>query len=467
MRDQALESVRAHFDGGGFLDDLRTLVSVPTMSQSPDHGGDIARYLNEVIGARVAEMGFTTQILPNPSQDRCPILFAEHIEDPAIPTVLMYGHGDVVFGQDEQWWDGLSPWTVTERDDRWYGRGTADNKAQHLINLTALGHVIESRDALGFNVKIILESGEEVGSPGLEQVVAENTNLLAADILIASDGPRLAADQPTLVLGSRGGIGFKLVADFRDGAHHSGNWGGLLKDPCVRLAQAIASITDANGKILIPEWRPDSLTDVVRGVLADCVVTGGEGGPDIDDEWGEPGLTAAEKVYGWNSFSVVYFDAGDPARPVNAILPAATALCGLRTVVGTDREGLIPALRDHLDAHGFGDIEIEAGAVPGFIPTRLRPDHACVGFVSRSIEETLGRAPVVIPNIGGGLPNYFFVNSLNLPTIWIPHSYPGCRQHGPNEHVLPAVMRQGLEMMTGLFWDMGEQEFAGLAFELG
>lgn len=465
MRPQALDSIADHFESGAFYADLAELVAVPTMSQSPDHGSEIARYLETVIGERVTAMGFEARILTNPVEGGPPILYAERIEDTALPTALIYGHGDVVYGQDDQWWEGLSPWTLTEKDGRWYGRGTADNKAQHLINLTALAQVLEVRGTLGFNVKLLLEAGEEVGSPGLEQLIAGNTELLAADILIASDGPRLSAERPTLVLGSRGGISFKLIANFRDGAHHSGNWGGLLKDPSVRLSHAIATITDAQGKIQIPEWRPNSLTDDVRATMADLVVSGGDGGPDIDTDWGEPGLTPAEKIYGWNSFSVVYWQAGDPARPVGAIQPSATALCGLRIVVGTDREALIPALRRHLDAHGFNDIEIEPGA-GGFLPTRLAADHPCVTFAANSISTTTGESPAIVPNIGGGLPNHYFVSSLGLPTIWIPHSYPGCRQHGPNEHVLPSVMRQGLEMMTGLFWDMGEADFRALDFSI-
>lgn len=464
MREDALQSAHTHFDDGLFLDDLRRLVAVPTMSQSPDHGEAISGYLQDVIGGMTRDMGFTHRVMANPAQERCPVFIAERIEDETKPTILIYGHGDVIYGQEEQWWDGLGPWTVTERDDRWYGRGTADNKGQHLINLTALRLVLAIRGALGFNVKILLEAGEEMGSPGLGPFIEAHKELLAADMLVASDGPRLAADQPTLVLGSRGGVTFKLIANLRDGAHHSGNWGGLLKDPSVRLSHAIATITDANGKLLIPEWRPTSLTDDVREALAACNLSGGEGGPDIDPDWGEPGLSSAEKVFGWNSFSVVYFQAGDPAKPVGAIQPSASALCGLRIVVGTDRDQIIPALRRHLDVQGFEDIEIEVGGGAAFEPTRLAPDHPCVTFVAASVEASIGEAPVILPNIGGGLPNLFFAETLGLPTVWIPHSYPGCRQHGPNEHVLPSVMRQGLEMMTGLFWDMGEAPFRSLDF---
>jgi hypothetical protein len=101
--------------------------------------------------------------------------------------------------------------------DRWYGRGTADNKGQHTINFAALERVIEARGRLGFNVKVLLETGEETGSPGLREVCVAERHALSADVLIASDGPRLRASQPTLFLGSRGAFNFDLTVDLRSG----------------------------------------------------------------------------------------------------------------------------------------------------------------------------------------------------------------------------------------------------------
>ena len=126
------------------------------------------------------------------------MLFAERIEDPARPTAFIDGDGDVVAGYDEQWSDGRSPWAVSVANGRWYGRGTADNKGQHTVNLAALGRVIDARGRLGFNAKLLIEMGEEVGSPGLHAVCEQRAEALRADVLIASDGPRLASERPTI-----------------------------------------------------------------------------------------------------------------------------------------------------------------------------------------------------------------------------------------------------------------------------
>jgi acetylornithine deacetylase/succinyl-diaminopimelate desuccinylase-like protein len=147
----------------------------------------------------------------------------------------------VVRGLEGQWRQGLDPWTLTVEGERWYGRGTADNKSQHLINMLALEMVIAERGQLGFNSTFVIETSEEIRSPGLSEFCAERKDMLAADLLIGSDGPRLAPDRPTIFGGTRGALSFDLAVDLRAGGHHSGNWGGILANPGVILANAIAS----------------------------------------------------------------------------------------------------------------------------------------------------------------------------------------------------------------------------------
>src|SRR5690606_31179848 len=127
-----------------------------------------------------------------------------------------YAHGDVVAGQDEGWRDGLSPWTLREEDGRLYGRGTADNKGQHWINFSALRSVVEARDRLGFNCKILVETDEEMGSRGLGAFCTAYRDRLAADVLIASDGPRLDPARACVVLGSRGLVNFEMSLSLRE-----------------------------------------------------------------------------------------------------------------------------------------------------------------------------------------------------------------------------------------------------------
>lgn len=457
-RANAIARAHAYFDDGGFLADLTRRVAIPSSSQEPERAGALRSYLVDEIAPTLDKLGFRSRILDNPNGP--PALAAERSENPALLTVLLYGHGDTIRGLDDLWRPGLAPWKVAVEGERIYGRGTADNKGQHGVNFGALAAVLAERGALGFNCKILIEMAEEVGSAGLREICAAHRDgALKADVLIGSDGPRNAPDVPTIFLGARGGYPIDLVVDLREGSHHSGNWGGLLANAGIVLAQALASITDTRGAIRVPEWRPP-LPQAVRDLLVDVEVDGGDDGPKIDRDWGEPGLTPAERVFGWNSFEVQAFVAGTPERPVNAIPGTARAHCQLKYVVGTNVDDIIPALRRHLDRHGFINVEVRRGRTSVFGASRLDPTDPWVGWTRDSIARTTGQKPTVLPNFGGSLPNDIFADVLEVKTLWIPHSYAGCSQHAPNEHLLAPIAREGLGLMAGLFWDLGDPDLA-------
>ena len=461
-RANAIARAHAYFDDGGFLADLSRRVAIPSSSQEPERATALQSYLSDEIVPALARLGFTCRVLDNAQGP--PVMVAERIENPAFVTVLVYGHGDTIRGLDELWRPGLSPWKVVVERERIYGRGTADNKGQHSVNIGGLAAVLAERGGLGFNCKILIEMGEEVGSVGLRELCERHRHdLLEADVLIASDGPRIAANEPTIFLGARGGYPIDLIVDLREGAHHSGNWGGLIANAGIVLAQALATITDARGTIRVPEWRPP-LPQPVRQALAGVEVDGGEDGPKVDRDWGEPDLTPAERVFAWNSFEVLAFTTGTPENPVNAIPGTARAHCQLRYVVGTNADDIIPALRRHLDSHGFRQVELRPSRGSRFHASRIDPADPWVIWAKLSLERTTGRLPTTLPNLGGSLPNDIFNDVLHLKTIWVPHSYAGCSQHAPNEHLLALIAREGLGLMAGLFWDLGDAETPRPAF---
>jgi acetylornithine deacetylase/succinyl-diaminopimelate desuccinylase-like protein len=455
-RDAAIAAAQRAFDDGRYVELLARRVAIRSESQDPAQAPALRRYVEDELARSYAALGFECRILDNPLPGRGPFLFAQRREANAPVTVLTYGHGDVIRGQDAQWRAGLSPWILARDGDRIHGRGTADNKGQHTINEVALDAAMSTRGSLGFNLKVLVETGEETGSPGLRELCVRERDLFAADVLIASDGPRVSPDRPTLFLGSRGAMNFDLTVDLREGAHHSGNWGGLIANPGIVLAHALASITGPHGEIRVPEWRPGTLTPSVRRALADLRVEGGDDGPAIDTAWGEPGLTPAERVFGWCSFEVLAFRTGNPDHPVNAIPGKATAHCQLRYVVGVDPQDIVPALQRHLAREGFTRVRVTPAREGYFAATRLDPEHPWVQRVKASVARTTGKSVAVLPNLGGSLPNDIFADVLGLPTVWIPHSYAGCSQHAPNEHLLASVAREALGLMAGLWWDLGE-----------
>jgi acetylornithine deacetylase/succinyl-diaminopimelate desuccinylase-like protein len=460
-RDAALGLAHDYVDDGAFEVDLARRVAHRTESQLlPDSLPALRAYIDDELVPAFAAMGFETTVVENPVAGAPPALLATRHERDDLPTVLSYGHGDVIVGQDDSWTRGDGPWNLARVGDRLYGRGTADNKAQHTINMAALGAVIAARGGdLGFNAKYLIEMGEEAGSAGLEQLVAAHRDVFAADVLIASDGPRVRPDRPTMSLGCRGAINIDLVVDLRDGAHHSGNWGGLIADPGLILANALASIVGPTGELLVTDLLAVPMTDSVRACLDDIEVDGGPDGPRVDEWWGQPGLTPAQRVFAANTFNVLAFVTGNPEKVVNAIQPRAVAHCQLRMVAGTDPESVTPVLRRHLDDHGFEMVRVDpppSGNAGAFPARRTEPDHPWATFVRGSMAATMGAPPAVLPSIGGSVPNHVFTDVLGLPTIWIPHSYPSCSQHAPDEHVLVPTCRSGLEIMAGLFSDIAE-----------
>ena len=456
-RSDALDAAAAYFDDGGFFADLARRIAIPSTSQDPVHRAALDRYLQDEIAPYLTARGYEVGVHDNPVEGQGPLLIGRRLEDPALPTVLTYGHGDTVRGQEGRWQEDRDPWKLDPDGARWYGRGTADNKGQHSINMAALDIVLNQRGSLGFNSTILIETSEETGSAGLAEFCRGHKDELAADVLIASDGPRLTPERATLFMGTRGAMNFTLNVDLREGGHHSGNWGGLISNAGTRLANALACLVGPKGEIRVPELKPESIPNSVRMALADCRVDGGPDAPAIERDWGEPGLTPEERVFAWNSFEVLAFKAGDPDKVVNAIPPRATAWCQIRFTVDRDPATFKPAIRRHLDAHGFQDVVL--GEHDGdFLmhATRLLPDHPWVVWAKASIEDTLGEAPMIVPNLGGSLPNDVFTDIVGVPTVWVPHSYAACSQHAPNEHLLAPIAREGLQIMTGLFWDLGE-----------
>ena len=173
-RDVAIERSVSYFENGEFLKDLKKVIEIPSESQTEEGLIHCGRYLDEIMKPTFRNMGFDIKIFQNPIEGFGPVLLATRIENPSLPTILGYGHGDVVRGMAGQWDHGREPWTTSIDGERVDGRGTADNKGQHWINMISMRNVLETRGVLDFNAKFLIETGEENGSLGLREVIAEN-----------------------------------------------------------------------------------------------------------------------------------------------------------------------------------------------------------------------------------------------------------------------------------------------------
>lgn len=436
-----MQTGRRHAETSAFQSRMAALVAMRTDASAADATYWTEACLDQMTGW-LGALGFEIHRV---DVNGHPFLIAQRIEDARLPRVLTYSHGDVVPGMAGDWEEARDPWTLTEAGDLWFGRGIADNKGQFLVNLTAVEALLEARGALGFNLIWLIEMGEEIGSPGLAEVCERESERLSADLLLASDGPRVSADTPTLFLGARGGETFRLTLKRRDGGRHSGNFGGALRNPALELAHALTCITDRSGALQIDAWTPGSIPEATRAALREIDPAGGT----TDADWGAPGLSPAERIHAWSSAEVLAFHAGHPPKPVNAIPPEASAWVQLRYAPGTPDADLTQALRAHLDAHGFADVEITSDG-PAFRASATPVDHPAVRRIVAAATEALGHPPAVLPSLGGSLPNDIFRDTLGLPTIWVPHSYPGCSQHAPNEHLPKALLIEAAGFMCAL-----------------
>lgn len=455
-RQRAISTAHSYLSQGDYERKLSRLVAIPSESQLEHQHSQLGFYCKEGVAPLFAEMGFKTQILDNADNKGGPFVIASRLEDPAKPTVLVYGHGDVVRGFENEWSDGRHPFTLSVSNDCFYGRGVSDNKGQHLIAMEAARAVLAVKGQLNFNLKFLIEMGEEIGSPGLQEFLKSHKELLAADVFIGVDGPRLNTTVPELRLGGRGIISFDLIVKLRDTAHHSGHWGGLLADPGFILAHALASIVSPAGKVLVAGLTPQAVPVSVSKACRSLMIEETPNSPMPDSGWGEPNLTRSEKIFAWSSVVVLSFITGHPDSPANAVQPEARARLQVRHTADVAPEVIEPSLRRHLDQNGFENVliaSVERSSV--FPPARTDPENPWVNRISASLEKTSGHAINIVPNSSGGNPSKFFMDGLGVPAIWIPNSYSGCRQHAPDEHIPVRLVREGLGNFAGLFWDLG------------
>jgi acetylornithine deacetylase/succinyl-diaminopimelate desuccinylase-like protein len=320
--------------------------------------------------------------------------------------------------------------------------------------LVALDLVLKRRGRFGCNLRFLLEMGEELGSPGLRRFAAEKRDLLKADLLLASDGPRWRRAHPSIILGARGHLQFQLVCNPRAVDLHSGNWGGLAANPGTLVAHAITALVDARGEPTAEPLRARSMPTAIRDHLRSIPAPDAVPGVVIAENWGTFG-TPAERVLGFGGIEILAYSTGDIVAPQSAIPPIAKAIVAYNFTVDYDPAGWQARIQDFLDARGLGAVKVLPTNIPVMGATRTDPTLPVVTWARDRLARATGKDVDVLPNMGGALPNDIFADDLGMTTLWVPHSYSGSQQHGGDEHVLRAIMAEGLHGMAALVSDLG------------
>jgi acetylornithine deacetylase/succinyl-diaminopimelate desuccinylase-like protein len=328
---EVLPSVRA---------DLERLVRIPSVSALPDHAGDVRRSAEET--ARLfAEEGFDdVRVLS--AAEGAPAVVARRPAPAGAPTVLLYAHHDVQPVGDPADWDS-APFEPTERGDRLYGRGAADDKAgiaAHLAAVRAHGPDVP------VGVTVLVEGEEEVGSPTLAAFLAEHRDLLQADVIVIADSSNFAVGVPALTTSLRGLVDCHVEVRTLEHGVHSGMWGGVVPDALTAMARLLATLHDDRGNVAVAGLVTGKAADVdypLDRLRAECGVAEGVAlvgdGSVVDRLWTRPAL------------AVIGLDATSTAAASNTLLPAVRAKVSLRVAPGDTAANAMACLTRHLEAN--------------------------------------------------------------------------------------------------------------------
>lgn len=398
--------------------------------------------------------GFTVEVHDTTSH---PIIYAETGPKDAEKTWLLYGHYDVYPADEKQEGWRTRPFEPVIEGDRIWGRGTGDNKGQHLAMLNAIALYREMHGELPVRIKVILEGDEETGSVPLPKFVEENRERLKADFCCYADGPMFPDDQPVLLMGVRGNLGLEFHATGARRNLHSGNLGGVSPNPTLDLIHLLAQMVDRDGRLLVPGVGYADVAvaqadlDAVRALKVDheefVETVGTEPTTGKDD-----GLFH-ERLMLRPAFNVSGFSAGYTGKGIkNIIHKEAMAKADVRLVGGQDPTTVFNAIEKFAKDRGYHSIRITN--LKGTPASRTPLDHPLVPMVKAAVAKGFGREPLVVPSLGGTTPDFVFTRILGLPSIVVPLAPYDENNHAPNESTKVSLylagVRCGMHLLEAL-----------------
>jgi len=446
MMDDIAAYVVAH--ERAFLDLLLEYLAQPSVSATGE-GVDAAA---EFAAAIMRESGLSPRILPTGGG---PVVLGTAGGPPGSPHVLVYGHYDVQpAGPLDQW---LSPPFAPEiRDGRVYGRGSGDNKGQHLAHLLGLRALNEVRGGLPCRVTVLLDGEEEMGSPNMPAFAAANRDLLDADLVVWSDGPVHENGQACVTLGVRGIVKFTLRVRGSRYATHSGNWGGVAPNPAWRLVEVLSTMRSPDGRVLVEGFYDDvrPFSDEERAALAALPVDE----PAILASLGVSGFDAPadrgfhERLAAWPTFSINTLTCEDAGEHRTVIPTVAVAGCDVRLVDNQRSERVAELIRAHL-ARVAPDVEfVEQGSME---PSRTSMSAPYLDAIVAGTAAGFGEQPLVLPSLGGSLPLFAFSDVLGLPCYGVPLANVDEANHAPNENFELWRFYAGIRTSAAVLTELG------------
>lgn len=446
------------------LDTLKQLVACPSVGADPAmaEGMEKARQLIE---QRLDEMGFQNRQRLTPDNGTGqPAIYAERLDVPNKPTMLIYAHYDVQPPDPEDKWH-TPPFTAVEKDGRIYGRGISDDKGPMMIALETLAAFIAVEKTLPINVKLLIEGEEETGSPSLPGILKKHKSLLIADAVLSADGARWRPDLVALNVGSRGNAGFeiKLITASQD--LHSGRYGGIVQNALHELARLIAGLHDEEGRVTVSGFYDgvNEPSEIERSEIASIPYDDARLLAEIGAiPHGEKGYSTLERLWLRPTLDVNGMWGGyTGAGSKTVIANEAFAKITMRLVEGQDPVAIQTAVANHLEANTPDGARLEFSGERGASGAYTVPaDHPLLKAASNALEATTGKEPLRV-RIGASLPLTEIVHRLlGLDTIMFSFALSDENFHAPNEFFRLDSISDGLSAWVRILREIAETDIA-------
>jgi acetylornithine deacetylase/succinyl-diaminopimelate desuccinylase-like protein len=433
MSSSAIEFARKNYPR--FLDELKALLRIPSISTLPENAGD-CRHAAEVLASELKRIGMEhVRLIETVGH---PLVYADWLHAAGKPTVLMYGHYDVQPTDPLDEWL-TQPFEPAERDGNLYARGSADDKGQVWAQVKALESLMAATGKLPLNVRVLLEGDEEVGGEGIASYVASKPPELKSDFALISDTELFAPGLPTLCVGLRGMIYTELEVRSSRTDLHSGMYGGAAPNAFVTLAQIIAKLKDENEHILIPGFYDDIIPPSPEELAAWKSLP-------FDEEHyrktevgskalvGEKGYSVMERTWARPTLDVHGIPGGFTGAGAKTVIPAkATAKVSMRLVPGMTPAKSFALYKSYVEKIAPAGVDVEVRLISAGDPSLIRVDNPYIKAATRALHEVWGKDTVFIRS-GGSIPIVGdFDRHLGAPSVMMGFGLPDDNIHAPNE----------------------------------
>jgi acetylornithine deacetylase/succinyl-diaminopimelate desuccinylase-like protein len=440
-----------------FVDELAEWTRIPAISSDPAHNGDMVKNAEHLMGL-VKKLGATkTELWPTPGH---PAVFAEWMDAPGKPTLLIYGHHDVQPVDPLNEWIS-PPFEPAVRDGRMWGRGVVDDKGQVLIHVKAIESFIAAKKKLPINVKLIVEGEEEIGSENLDELMRQKQKELAADFVCVSDTAMFGRGIPSLCVGLRGLMYIEVHVEGPSQDLHSGSFGGGITNPVNALAKMIGRLHDDEGKITVPGFydKVVTLTDLERAEIKSL--------PFNEEEWrkstgapavfGEKGYSTLERVWTRPTLDCNGISGGFSGEGSKTIIPArAMAKISCRLVPHQEPEEIADLVSRYLEKIAPPGVKVRIVRLHGGRPYLAPTDHPVFEVAKRAFSKAFGK-PTVFIREGGSIP---FVRTIadvtGKPCLLMGFGQPDENAHAPNEWIDLENFHLGIKSAAHLYDELAK-----------